>query len=335
MNRFYYHMTVNYLEIEVTNYCNAFCPDCSRNIQGGEINPCVKLEHMDFSTWKNIFTKKNMEHIVRVILNGDFGDCSMHPNLIEFLDYLSDQYPNIGISISTNGAARDTAWWQKLAQTLGKFDNHICTFAIDGLEDTNHIYRRGLHTASILKNLKAFNEAEGKSRWQFIVFDHNKHQIDQAESKAKELGCTAFITRRNRRQKPIKALAYKKLPAEIITAPLYNEFQKKYHRETNFKPIMELSRTAPESTDFSCPWAERRMIRINQNGDVWPCCFFSSSSITNPTAFNTKDYLENNSVNKHTLVEILAFFRNDLNLAWSHQSNKVCNNCLHKTVPMI
>ena len=51
--------TTQVLEIEVTNYCNAFCGDCDRNIQGGQLNKDLNLQHMSLETWRKIIPKKN------------------------------------------------------------------------------------------------------------------------------------------------------------------------------------------------------------------------------------------------------------------------------------
>ena len=65
-------------------------------------------------------------------------------------------------------------------------------WGIDGLEDTNHIYRVGAKWEKIINNAKAFIDAGGIASWQFIEFEHNKHQIEEAKQLAKELGFKEF-----------------------------------------------------------------------------------------------------------------------------------------------
>ena len=55
--------TTQVLEIEVTNYCNAFCGDCDRNIQGGQLNKDLNLQHMSLEIWRKIITKQNLKNI--------------------------------------------------------------------------------------------------------------------------------------------------------------------------------------------------------------------------------------------------------------------------------
>ena len=52
--------------------------------------------------------------------------------------------PNIKIEMWTNGGARDTVFWKRMAQ----LKVHVI-FGIDGLEDTNHLYRKNAKWKSI------------------------------------------------------------------------------------------------------------------------------------------------------------------------------------------
>ena len=52
-------------------------------------------------------------------------------------------------------------------------ENGYARFAIDGLEDTNHIYRRNTDWVKIVQNATAYIAAGGRAEWDFIVFAHN------------------------------------------------------------------------------------------------------------------------------------------------------------------
>ena len=68
---------------------------------------------------------------------------------------------------------------KNLASIMRKPDKVI--FAIDGLEDTNHLYRVNTNFNKIMENAKAFINAGGIARWDFIAFAHNEHQIEEAK----------------------------------------------------------------------------------------------------------------------------------------------------------
>ena len=72
-------------------------------------------------------------------------------------------------------------------------------FGIDGLEDTNHIYRQGTVFKQIIRNVKAFIQAGGRAQWDFIVFKHNEHQVEKAGELSKKLGFEIFSIKRSNR----------------------------------------------------------------------------------------------------------------------------------------
>ena len=94
--------------------------------------------------------------------------------------------PGIRIDIPTNGNHRGPRWWGQFGQTGAR-----CTFGIDELADTNHLYRRGTSWKAILENVRAFIQTGGHAEWDFI-FKHNEHQLDEARSLSKTLGFERF-----------------------------------------------------------------------------------------------------------------------------------------------
>ena len=173
-----YINVIKHLQVETTTYCNSFCPGCSRNVEGGEINPHISLQHMGMKTWGKLFEDNSISALT---LNGNFGDPMMNPNIVQMLDKVA----NIGnitdmVSIHTNGGLRSLEHWQELANVLQKFKKHEVVFSIDGLEDTNHIHRRGIDFKKIINNAKEFISHGGTAHWRMIIFDHNKHQVQKA-----------------------------------------------------------------------------------------------------------------------------------------------------------
>lgn len=65
-------------------------------------------------------------------------------------------------------------------------------FSIDGLEDTNHIYRRNTNFKKIMDNARAYIETGASAHWDMLVFEHNKHQVQQCRDMAMELGFNWF-----------------------------------------------------------------------------------------------------------------------------------------------
>lgn len=190
--KFDYNIIDEY-QIEVTTYCNAACPQCPRNINGGKINPHMDLLHLSRSVIDTAFPAALCNRLRQIFFCGSYGDPIMHP---EFLDILWDfrtKAPKLWLYMHTNGAAHDPEYWQELAALLN--GNGQVDFNIDGLADTNHIYRRNTNFDKIIANAQAFISAGGRAVWNFIAFEHNQHQVKQAEQLSKELGFVNFTYR--------------------------------------------------------------------------------------------------------------------------------------------
>jgi sulfatase maturation enzyme AslB (radical SAM superfamily) len=72
-------------------------------------------------------------------------------------------------------------------------DNHRIEFAIDGLEDTNHLYRVNSKWNTIMLGVKTLRENfTGNMWWRYVIFEHNFHQIVEARDLAHKLGFNSF-----------------------------------------------------------------------------------------------------------------------------------------------
>lgn len=332
MSNFYKFQTISKIEIDCTSYCNAFCGACDRNIDGGENHPNLKLNHIDIDSWRKFVNQDNLQYINEIIFNGNFGDFSMHPNFIEMMEILASVKHNLYINLHTNGGARNAKFWTDLAIVLQKFDKHDIKWGIDGLENNHDTYRRGIDWKKRIDNLCAFTAAGGNAIWKCIVFDYNKDQIDTISEFAKQCGCMAFQTNRNR-SNPLDMKQYKDFPAQSLTGPSLAEFDQHYKRKDNFLSHVKTPATQAEPArgDFSCPYAEEGMIQIDPWGNVWPCCYISGRQIDKKTNFNYAAYADNNINN--SLINILSQFEKDLNAAWQRSSIDICNRCGGKEKP--
>lgn len=329
------------LQVDSTSYCNSFCGDCARNIHGGEVHPLLKLQHMSMDMWKNICNDNSLEHIDRIIFNGNFGDICMHPEIIQILNYVNSIKQNISIQVHTNGSNRTVQFWKDLALVLKKFSGHEVIFGIDGLEDTSSRYRRGTDFHKTIENAKIMIDTGSNVTWRFIVFDHNMHQIEEASQYARTLGFSRFSLNRSNNT-DFTMNQYKGFPKDRITAPNKNEVKElleKYGFDA--KPDMYVQITKRDPIPSYCPWETDRQIQIDFLGRVHPCCYLSMLPIkrnpeTNKVYGSYKwlqdkydSYSDFNSLEKYSLKEILShdFFKIDLQTSWDNQEFEVCNKC--------
>ena len=129
-------------QLEITTYCNAACPQCPRNNNGSGINPYLKLEHLPRRVIDSTFTVELCNRLRQVFFCGSYGDPIMHPEFLDILRDFRNKCPTLWLYVHTNGGAHNTQYWHDLAEIIGGYGQ--IDFNIDGLADTNHLYRRYL-----------------------------------------------------------------------------------------------------------------------------------------------------------------------------------------------
>ena len=188
---------VKQLHIEASSVCNAACPMCPR-----EVNPFFNKDTDGVSiTLEQIQEKFNDDFIKQlelVYLCGSYGDPAACPDCIKILKYFRQTNDRICLGIHSNGGLRNTKWWAELGAVLNRPGDY-CRFGIDGLRDTNHIYRVNTDFDKIIENAQSYIAAGGQAIWEFIVFEHNEHQVEEARKMSKELGFANFIEKVSRR----------------------------------------------------------------------------------------------------------------------------------------
>ena len=178
---------LNTINAELSNYCNSACPMCSRfDTDLNLIKDITNNSHTSLQIIKNNIGSAVLSRLKRFYSCGVLGDGAMNPECLEIFDYVRTTGAD-EVVLHTNGGLRNTEFWKEMAQTGTRV-----IFAIDGLEDTNHLYRRNVKWNKVIENVESFIKAGGKAEWDFLVFKHNQHQIEEAEELANKLGFKSF-----------------------------------------------------------------------------------------------------------------------------------------------
>ena len=179
------------LEFSLTSYCQARCPTCPRtNEETGYPEPWLKLQHTDFDLFKK--TTQNSiywkEHKLRSVkFCGEYGDPMMHPKVEDFISYCLDNNAE-EVIVNTNGGLRNPDWYMKMGERYGQ--RLTIVFGIDGTDaHVNNLYRVDVDWYRAMDNLRAYSNSPGRAVWQFIVFEHNYHQMDECLRMVDEIGC--------------------------------------------------------------------------------------------------------------------------------------------------
>ena len=120
---------------------------------------------------------------------GRLGDPPAARDCLAICEYLIDR--DILVTISTNGSLRTEKWWRELGNIFRRNGSFV-EFHIDGLEDTNHLYRINTRYDKIINNARSYMETGAAAEWHFILFRHNEHQVEEALQRSRALGFRSF-----------------------------------------------------------------------------------------------------------------------------------------------
>jgi len=193
----YNYEDIRVIHLENTQNCQASCPMCDRNQNGGAVNPHINLDELTIEDAKLIFPVEFVKQLNTLYMCGNLGDPIIAKDTLEIFEYFRENNSNIWLSMNTNAGARDKDWWHELAKIYGKKGTVI--FSIDGLKDTNHIYRQGVVWENVENSFNSFIEAGGRARWDFLIFDHNQHQVEHAEQLSVKWGFEKFVKKKTGR----------------------------------------------------------------------------------------------------------------------------------------
>lgn len=292
---------VKRLHIELSSRCNASCPACSRNYSGGPVADDLELTELSLDDIKRMVPVEIAKNLIGINFCGNVGDPGMAPDLLPILEYFRAHSPKIVQQLRTNGGMRNEKFWT----SLGNFfvtqppprDNHLFSkagvvFSVDGLEDTNHIYRRGVIWEKLYRNMKAYSATGAFAVWEWLLFEHNKHQVEEARALAKELGFE-FIVKNplgfgeyedslsgmNVYGKdgdyeytiwPAKFTGHRKEP------PFGLKVDFSYKDRLTIPILPEFSKELEKNSTIVCKSIEHtatKEIYISANGYMLPCCF--------------------------------------------------------------
>lgn len=184
---------IDKVHMELSNYCNASCPMCARFFKNSPLlRPGLELSQISIDQFIKFFPKNYIRKMKEFLFCGTHGDPGMAKDLYEICQYIRDN-SNASVRIHSNGGMRSEEFWFKLGELFSKNVRWELVFSIDGLEDTNHLYRRGVDWTKLMKNCSAFIKGGGRANWEFLVFKHNEHQVEEATALAKQMNFLAFI----------------------------------------------------------------------------------------------------------------------------------------------
>ena len=321
------------LHFELSTRCNAYCPGCPRYVNSSRvINPLLEQTNITLDQYMRWLPEQFIQQRVhRAMFCGNYGEPIANPEVVDIIKYtVRNLRDDAYIIVNTNGGLGSVKQWSQIGNALKNHERHTVFFSIDGLEDTNHIYRREVLWHRVDENVRAYTATGATGMWDYLVFDHNRHQKSQAEAQCKQWG--------------LRDIRYKE--------PMGFHWNGKYHTKgvydrqghleytiavhptseqvsptVNTGAPREVNRIHAERS-FTCrslqSWGTELMVHVD--GTVYPCCYMGdlvNRYVIDPAREELNTMFDKTllSLNTNTFEDICQYFNDTL---WKTFTPQVC-----------
>lgn len=243
---------IKVLHLESTDVCQAACPLCAR-----ETDPSFNKKqqhHLTIAHIQKHFSDRVISNLDKVFMCGVYGDPAAAKHTLDIYRWFRQLNSNITLGMNTNGAIQNTFWWHELGHMFNQPLDYV-VFSIDGLEDTNATYRRGVDWSKLMANADAYISAGGSAHWDMLVYRHNQHQVDECEQLARDMG-------------------FKWFRAKVSSRELLN---------SNLQTPLGWHIPVYKQGPIRCHVLEEKSAYIDAQGQISPCCWLGrdrSNAIT-------------------------------------------------------
>lgn len=312
------------IQFELSSTCNLLCLGCVRTDPGTLSQSKSFIDRKTYlskATFLKIIQAPELASVTHLEFCGTIDDPLMHPEFLELLELALTIKPYT-INIHTNASLRNIEFWKNLAVILNKHRSHQVNFSIDGLEDTNHIYRQNSNWKKIMENAVEFISAGGYAVWQHLIFPWNSHQTEEVKALSISMGFKEFHQRIDRSIATQLGLdKIKQRQALNQTAKFNNSSLDDINKELSVK----------NADSIECNTRNQGMLFVSYEGKMWPCCFIQNGflnldqgrrNLLNDRLYSAYNSDTWNNANITAVSDILnhRFFKEDLVDSWSSQS---------------
>jgi len=306
---------LNAINAELTNFCNAACPMCARYFIDGKLNKeKVNFAHTTLPWLKDKIGADVVKRLKRFTSCGNFGDGAMNPECLEIYQWLREVNPDINLRLHSNGGARNQDFWKGMAEV-----DVSVTFAIDGLENTNHLYRRNVKWDKLMQNVDTYIKHGGRAMWAMLIFKHNENQVEDCRKLSEKLGFVGFQIQQSARWADYNYIGewieMNKIPVDDYFLEKSSQMQgpkmgtgaNSQKELDKMQEFLEDSQKKFKSKKINCMSCDAKKqnyeIYLAANGDVSPCCWLGDLQ-QHESKNIIKDYKKVN-LNHTSLEEIL------------------------------
>ena len=286
MDNVWTYSSLNSIHIELSSICQAACPACPRFLRNSpNLAPSLVEKSITFENFKKWFPVEITKNINSWIVCGTHGDPLACKDLYEILEYICKNSQG-KIQINTNGGLRNPAYFKKIGELFNRYSlpnvERYVTFSVDGLKDTNHVYRRNVAWEKVWENLMSYTKTGALAHWDFLLFRHNYHQIDTARELAKSHNINFILKNPFGVDKQGMAVLDKDYNLDYIIEHS-TDYGYKTFDPANLNWVPEIPYPVNAKGCIDC-YSFRKQdgekleeIYVNALGQVVPCCFIGNA----------------------------------------------------------
>lgn len=175
---------INTIDLEITNKCGLFCPGCNRQKFFNGIGSKIPGEDISIKV-----LQKTLDTFDSIIFCGRISDPLYHKDFYKILNTCvkhSKKNPKQYLEIRHASVIKNMKMYKKYF-LLSKLHNNIMwVFAIDGLPNQSHLYRKNQDGEFLFEVMKVCSKMGIKTRWDYLIFDYNKNNIETCKQMSLE-----------------------------------------------------------------------------------------------------------------------------------------------------
>ncbi len=172
--------------LDASTVCQLYCPLCTNHIK--ELADRVGHGFLSFTDFRRLI---DANPAIRDIELANWGEVFLNPDLKHILRHAWER----GIRLRVDNGANLNSVPEETLEALVRYRLRSLTCSIDGATPRTYgMYRVRGSFEAVLGNIRRINDYKRALRssspvltWQFIVFGHNQHEIQQARALAREL----------------------------------------------------------------------------------------------------------------------------------------------------
>lgn len=179
------------ITIDPGSFCNLRCPGCHTGIKHPEM---LQASFMTLKNYKVLFDKVS-DYAISVALY-NWGEPFLNKQIFDMIDYTRNK--GAGTTLHSNF----NVFNESMAENAVRSGLTHIYMSIDGSTQENYAkYRVKGNLNTVLEHLRIMTETKKRLKsafpivtWKFLEFEHNKHELEEARSLAKQYGVDAFET---------------------------------------------------------------------------------------------------------------------------------------------